>query len=359
MINLHGLDKITFTIFIPLFESNTLTKAILNQFWCAVIKTSSISSRNDFYKCLTLMTLAQQGKAIDEKLLNNYVNRELLTPTVEKITDLEDRLIRLLRNDQQKNTLCFHYNDLCVLDTIQVDLVPEKKDVIIRHVEYEVTSMKPADDSDGIQMFRISQTYIAYLHQQLNGIRVYLKNSTTIDRWATGPNDYWATIQIGLTDLPSEMNAISERINERYKRDDEVINDHFHLLIDLLQGYKDLCRRFEEALRNEQKAIQKANNQQRRSSTTTDTTPKNDNNLETIEKRNRHGLKFVQIETQVVYANLEAFVCILNNLGNSQCQGSSDLVNIWKSFASKVSQLGQNYINKFSIQKSTTIGLKK
>ncbi|CAF1157950.1 unnamed protein product [Rotaria sordida] len=330
------------------------------------------------------MTLAQQGKAIDEKLLNNYVNRELLTPTVEKITDLEDRLIRLLRNDQQKNTLCFHYNDLCVLNTIQVDLVPEKKDVIIRHVEYEVTSMKPADDSDGIQMFRISQTYIAYLHQQLNGIRVYLKSineknfknahdfaniektlqilgsdSTTIDRWATGPNDYWATIQIGLTDLPSEMNAISERINERYKRDDEVINDHFHLLIDLLQGYKDLCRRFEEALHNEQKAIQKANNQQRRSSTTTDTTPKNDNNLETIEKRNRHGLKFVQIETQVVYANLEAFVCILNNLGNTQCQGSSDLVNIWKSFASKVSQLGQNYINKFSIQKSTTIGLKK
>ncbi len=31
MINLHGLDKITFIIFIPLFESNTLTKAILNQ----------------------------------------------------------------------------------------------------------------------------------------------------------------------------------------------------------------------------------------------------------------------------------------------------------------------------------------
>ncbi|CAF3999641.1 unnamed protein product, partial [Rotaria sp. Silwood1] len=50
----------------------------------------------------------------------------------------------------------------------------------------------------------------------------------------------------------------------------------------------------------------------------------NDNNLETIEKRNRHGLKFVQIETQLVYANLEAFVSILNNLDNSQCQGSSD-----------------------------------
>jgi hypothetical protein len=31
MFNLHGLNKLTFTIFVPLFESNTLTKSILNQ----------------------------------------------------------------------------------------------------------------------------------------------------------------------------------------------------------------------------------------------------------------------------------------------------------------------------------------
>ncbi|CAF5095423.1 unnamed protein product [Rotaria sp. Silwood1] len=98
--------------------------------------------------------------------------------------------------------------------------------------------------------------FYRYNKKNINGILG--SDSTTIDRWATGPNDYWATIQIGLTDLPSEMNAISERINERYTRDDEAINDHFHLLIDLLQGYKDLCKRFEEALQNKQKAIQKS-----------------------------------------------------------------------------------------------------
>ena len=68
--------------------------------------------------------------------------------------------------------------------------------------------------------------------------RILGSDSTTIDRWATGPNDYWVTIQIGLTDLPSEMHAISERINERYKRDDEVINDYVDMLIELLHGYK-------------------------------------------------------------------------------------------------------------------------
>jgi hypothetical protein len=40
-----------------------------------VTKTNSIGSRNDFYKCLAFMALAQQGKAIDEKILDNYVNR--------------------------------------------------------------------------------------------------------------------------------------------------------------------------------------------------------------------------------------------------------------------------------------------
>jgi len=31
MINLHSINKLTLTVFIPLFESTTLTKAILNQ----------------------------------------------------------------------------------------------------------------------------------------------------------------------------------------------------------------------------------------------------------------------------------------------------------------------------------------
>ncbi len=93
MFNSHGLNKLTFTIFVPLFESNTLTKSILNQasllklfggkveryifvkVWYAVTKTNSIGSRNDLYKCLALMALAQQGKTIDEKLLDNYTDR--------------------------------------------------------------------------------------------------------------------------------------------------------------------------------------------------------------------------------------------------------------------------------------------
>ena len=34
------------------------------------------------------------------------------------------------------------------------------------------------------------------------------------------------------------------------------------------------------------------------------------------------------------------------------------LLNVWKSFSTKISQLGQTYINKSSIQRANTIGLK-
>jgi hypothetical protein len=91
------------------------------------------------------MALAQQGKVIDEKVLDNYVNRgthsltrirkakhifpllELPIPTIDNITEIENRFIRLLRTVQRKNTLCFRYGDLCSLDTIQVEVAPEKK----------------------------------------------------------------------------------------------------------------------------------------------------------------------------------------------------------------------------------------
>jgi len=68
--------------------------------------------------------------------------------------------------------------------------------------------------------------------------RTLASDPTTIDRWSTGLNDYWPKIQVGLTDLPVEINALSERMNEQCKRGDEVINDPLDMLVELLQGYK-------------------------------------------------------------------------------------------------------------------------
>ena len=36
--------------------------------------------------------------------------------------------------------LGYTYSELCDLDTVKVELVPEKKGIILKHLEYEVTS---------------------------------------------------------------------------------------------------------------------------------------------------------------------------------------------------------------------------
>jgi hypothetical protein len=68
--------------------------------------------------------------------------------------------------------------------------------------------------------------------------RLISTDSTEIERWATGLNDYWPSIQTGLVHLPVEINAIAERLHEECKHEDEMINDHLDMLIELIQGYK-------------------------------------------------------------------------------------------------------------------------
>ena len=69
-------------------------------------------------------------------------------------------------------------------------------------------------------------------------VRLISTDSTQVERWATGLNDYWPTIQTGLAEVPVEINAMAERIQEGSKCEDQMINDHLDMLIELLQGYK-------------------------------------------------------------------------------------------------------------------------
>ena len=91
MLNVHGIEKLNSSKFESLFERQTLTKSVLSQVNSSIInkwRFSSLSqilnstgkgnaflTRTDFYKSLAFMALVQQGKSIDEKLLDNFVNR--------------------------------------------------------------------------------------------------------------------------------------------------------------------------------------------------------------------------------------------------------------------------------------------
>jgi len=58
---------------------------------------------------------------------------ELPQPELGDLTDLAPE-----RTNLTQLGLC--YSDICQLDVIEVDLVPEKKGLFLKHVEYQVSS---------------------------------------------------------------------------------------------------------------------------------------------------------------------------------------------------------------------------
>jgi len=64
---------------------------------------------------------------------------ELPVPNLGELSDLRT-LSHVVRKERSPNALSYSYADLCDLDTVTVAVVPEKKGLILKHVEYEVSS---------------------------------------------------------------------------------------------------------------------------------------------------------------------------------------------------------------------------
>lgn len=88
------------------------------------------------------MALVQQGKTIDERSLNTSSSNETLSKPI--LGDLNDLRIQYIRIKRDLNPTClgYNYNELCLLNTINLEKVPEKKGLIVKHIEYELSSLK-------------------------------------------------------------------------------------------------------------------------------------------------------------------------------------------------------------------------
>ena len=64
---------------------------------------------------------------------------ELPKPSLGELDDLRLWSQRV-RRDRNPNVLGYTYQELLDFDSVKVELIPEKKGIIIKHVEYEVTS---------------------------------------------------------------------------------------------------------------------------------------------------------------------------------------------------------------------------
>ena len=66
---------------------------------------------------------------------------ELPRPNLGDLTEMRAASVRL-RRERTPNVLGFSFQELSSLDQIKLELVPEKKGLILKHVEYEVTSSR-------------------------------------------------------------------------------------------------------------------------------------------------------------------------------------------------------------------------
>ena len=69
----------------------------------------------------------------------SFSSTELPRPSLGDLSDLKSFCQRV-RRERTPNVLGYTFEELNDLDTVKVELVPEKKGLILKHVEYEVTS---------------------------------------------------------------------------------------------------------------------------------------------------------------------------------------------------------------------------
>ncbi|KAL9956859.1 hypothetical protein ACROYT_G038406 [Oculina patagonica] len=135
-------EKIERDMFVKILMKSSLPKQSLTQIWEAVDpRQDGYVTRDGLYKALALTALAQQGKSISEKALEQFVDSDLPKPSLGDLSDLKTLSVRH-RRENNPNVLGYNYDELASLDTVDVELVPEKKGIILKHNEYHVSSRR-------------------------------------------------------------------------------------------------------------------------------------------------------------------------------------------------------------------------
>ncbi|XP_069784393.1 sorting nexin-8a isoform X3 [Narcine bancroftii] len=132
-------DKVQGSVFHKLLNRTKLSSVTQNQI-AELVESSKVEplSKSALYKGLLLIALAQQGKQPSAKLLENIM-QEYPKPQLGDVSELES-----LRMQARGNPILLSWTlqDLLHIDMVQVELIPEKKGLFLKHVEYEVSSQR-------------------------------------------------------------------------------------------------------------------------------------------------------------------------------------------------------------------------
>ncbi|XP_008327486.1 sorting nexin-8a [Cynoglossus semilaevis] len=132
-------ERVQVEVFQRLLQKTELPNAVLARLSEHVDSTDGFLNKLSLYKALALIALAQQGKQPSPKLLENCI-QELPKPQLGEPKSLS--ALRIQPVEEDALTMSHTLDKLLAIDTIQVELIPEKKGLFLKHVEYQVTSQR-------------------------------------------------------------------------------------------------------------------------------------------------------------------------------------------------------------------------
>ncbi|XP_039253773.2 sorting nexin-8-like [Styela clava] len=132
-------DKITREVLTQVLLKSGLEKSTLSQIWDCIGCKDGVVTRSVLYKALALVAFAQQGKTVNEKLLENFSGQELPKPQLGSIQEIKSSLSQ---KNKSPTLLQMDFCQICAVDKIEVLKAPEKKGIFLKHVEYEVKSTR-------------------------------------------------------------------------------------------------------------------------------------------------------------------------------------------------------------------------
>ncbi|XP_076865329.1 sorting nexin-8a isoform X2 [Brachyhypopomus gauderio] len=130
-------ERVQMDVFHRLLSRTDLSLTLQNQIKEQIDDVNGFLSKVSLYKALALIALAQQGKQPSPKLLENCI-QEFPKPQLGEPKDLQ--CLRLQVAQQNPLLISVTLANLLGKDAIQVELIPEKKGLFLKHVEYQITS---------------------------------------------------------------------------------------------------------------------------------------------------------------------------------------------------------------------------
>ncbi|KAG2456215.1 SNX8 protein, partial [Polypterus senegalus] len=256
-------DRVQAEVFHRLLSRTDLPASVQTQIGSQLDCKEGFLSKLSLYKGLALIALAQQGKQPSQKLLENYT-QEFPKPHLGELVDLQ--ALKMQSTSDNPLLLTQTLLELQDIDTIQVELIPEKKGLFLKHFEYEVTSQEylPPDIQAQFSASRELIRNIFNSFQKLRdraermAIRALGSDTISVPYWATTNNNTWGTLRQSLKGLSVEFAILADKAAQQGKREEDDVVEKLNLFLDLLQSYKDLCERHEKGVLHEHhRALQK------------------------------------------------------------------------------------------------------